>query len=49
MVDQGEVFDLIDDKTFKPVVENRKLWEISERLLTTRVSIYVPPVATMPP
>ena len=29
VVDQGEVLDFIDDETFKPIVENGKLQNIS--------------------
>lgn len=29
VVDQGEVFDFVDDEAFEPVVEDRELWLVS--------------------
>ena len=49
MVDQGEVFDLIDNETFKAVVENGELWDISEAFQYHVDWEHIPPVTTMPP
>ena len=49
MVNQGEVFDLVNDKTLEAVVKNGKLWDIREFPRIARGLKYVPPVATTPP